>query len=129
MVFDPLGVVSGLFQRDPQCEQELVDGLVTLFAFLRKPFPGCGQNNGSVGFILNQSIPFQTRYRPIRSDVTDPKMARDLGQSTCAVALNQVGDRLDVILSDFRRMILADTDMRTGWAGFLWHAFIPLGKT
>ena len=114
-MFHPLGIVGGIVGWNPQGQQEIVDRSMTLLASVGEPFSSGGENDGSVRFALDESVPFQSSDRSVHRHVADPEMASDLCQTTGPIGFDQVRDRLHVILRNFRRVVFSDADMLTGW--------------
>src|SRR5436190_8085977 len=72
---------------------------------LREAPPLARQKDRAVGLIGHEPFSLKTLEGAVCGDVRDAESAREVGQSRLSGLVNQLGDHLDVVLSQFLRVI------------------------
>ena len=108
VVFDAFGVGGGGFLADAEGQQKLVHDLVSAAGRFCETRALTRQLDGSIRFGRHQTVALQPSDRSIGRDVSHPEMGREVDQPAGSFGVDQIGDGFDVILGEFRSMIIAD---------------------
>lgn len=111
VVFDPFAVGGCSFRAGAQSQQETKHDFVSTASEFSKCSTLFRQSYGTIGFGICEAVSFESCDGAIDGDVADFEEAGQIAYSTATRLPFQFGDRFNVILRQFRRVITAGSEM------------------
>ena len=107
MVFDPFGI-NGCGRRiDADCQQELINRLVPLPAFIGQFLAFRLEFDGLIRCGFYQAFFLNSLNDPIHRNMADAEMPGQVCNSTDPFGLNDLGDGLDIVFGCLRSVIFS----------------------
>ena len=104
-MLDPFCVNLGDRFADPDREQEFKDDMMTFHGVLGKFDAGSGQVNRRIWLGGRITVANESRNRAIDRHAADPEPLGKIHSPALAVGCRDFGDRLDVVLRQFRGVV------------------------
>jgi len=118
MVLDSLGIHLGYLGIHADREEEAVHDLVALSALDRELVPRLGELDGLVGLCRGEPVALEAFDRPDHCYMGDAELFGEVSHPADPVCLDQIGDCLHIILSDFGGVISARSLVGSGFGSF-----------